>query len=191
MNAEAIAHELHGRRSGVGWVARCPAHDDRTPSLSIDERDGKILIHCFSGCEQRAVIAALTARGLWPEREQHELTPAERREWGRRRREAEQAAERVYNWYTGAALRLADMKVDADLEGDIEGLAVASRALYELEQAGPAELARMYRDAEPGLRARDEGAGRRWRALCENLAARVVTAARPGKVGQDGDSIAV
>jgi len=188
MTAAQIATELRGRRSGAGWVARCPAHDDGNPSLSIGERDGKILVHCFSGCLQADVIAALKARGLWPEREQHELTPAERREWGRRRREAEQAAVRVYNWYMGAALRLADMKVDADMEGDIEDLAVASRGLFILENAGPAELARMYAETEPALRARDEAAGRRWRTLCETLCARVVT--RPERA-ENGDSIAV
>ena len=33
---------------GQGYIARCPLHDDRTPSLSIKEVDGKILMHCFS-----------------------------------------------------------------------------------------------------------------------------------------------
>ncbi len=47
-------------------MARCPAHDDSTPSLSIREaRDGKLLVHCHAGCEQTAVIAALQERGLW------------------------------------------------------------------------------------------------------------------------------
>ena len=44
MNAEAIARALGGHRAGRDWMARCPAHDDRTPSLAIREgRDGKIL----------------------------------------------------------------------------------------------------------------------------------------------------
>jgi hypothetical protein len=47
-------------------MARCPAHDDSTPSLSIREtRDGTLLVHCHAGCEQSAVIAALQDRGLW------------------------------------------------------------------------------------------------------------------------------
>jgi 5S rRNA maturation endonuclease (ribonuclease M5) len=37
--------------------------------LSIVERDGKPLVHCHGGCEQRAVVDALKAQGLWPERE--------------------------------------------------------------------------------------------------------------------------
>ena len=48
-------------------MARCPAHDDRVPSLAIDERsDGTVLVCCHAGCSQHAVINALTARGLWP-----------------------------------------------------------------------------------------------------------------------------
>jgi 5S rRNA maturation endonuclease (ribonuclease M5) len=46
-------------------MAKCPAHKDNNPSLSIREEDGKVLVHCHAGCVQRDVIAALTARGLW------------------------------------------------------------------------------------------------------------------------------
>ena len=64
--AQTIAVALAGHRAGNCWMARCPAHDDSTPSLSIREtRDGKLLVHCHAGCEQTAVIAALQERGLW------------------------------------------------------------------------------------------------------------------------------
>lgn len=63
---------LGGRRVSTGWAARCPAHDDRNPSLSIGVREGRVLVHCFSGCDQAAVIDALRRRGLWPERERRE-----------------------------------------------------------------------------------------------------------------------
>ena len=67
--AETIAKTLGGRKAGGGWMARCPAHDDRTPSLSIrDADDGKVLVHCHAGCDQERVIAALRSRGLWMER---------------------------------------------------------------------------------------------------------------------------
>jgi putative DNA primase/helicase len=71
MNAAGIAHARRGsRRSGAGWVACCPAHEDRTPSLSLrDSPDGQVLIHCHAGCSQAAVIAALKDLGLWPERD--------------------------------------------------------------------------------------------------------------------------
>jgi putative DNA primase/helicase len=68
MTAEAIANALGGRKAGSGWTARCPAHDDRNPSLSIRDVDGKVLVRCHAGCEQAHIIAALRGRGLWSER---------------------------------------------------------------------------------------------------------------------------
>jgi hypothetical protein len=47
-------------------MARCPAHDDGTPSLAIREgRDGRILLKCHAGCTQWDVIGVLKARGIW------------------------------------------------------------------------------------------------------------------------------
>jgi putative DNA primase/helicase len=66
MTAEAIAKALGGRCAGATWMARCPVHDDRSPSLSISAgNDGKVLVRCHAGCEQRDLIAALQKRGLW------------------------------------------------------------------------------------------------------------------------------
>lgn len=48
------------RQTGPGrWIARCPAHDDRSPSLSIRDADDRTLIHCFGGCEPGDVLAAV------------------------------------------------------------------------------------------------------------------------------------
>lgn len=56
--------------AGAGkWNARCPAHDDRDPSLSIAEADsGKVLLHCWAGCAARDILAAigLELRHLFP-----------------------------------------------------------------------------------------------------------------------------
>lgn len=41
------------------WTACCPAHDDKSPSLAIREEGGKVLLHCFGGCEVSAVVGAL------------------------------------------------------------------------------------------------------------------------------------
>ncbi len=66
MTAETIARALGGHRAGATWMARCPVHDDRSPSLSISAgKDGKVLVHCHAGCDQRDLIAALQERGLW------------------------------------------------------------------------------------------------------------------------------
>ena len=66
--ARSIAMALGGHKAGAGWMARCPAHHDRKPSLSIREADeGRVLVHCHAGCDQERVIAILRSRGLWPE----------------------------------------------------------------------------------------------------------------------------
>jgi hypothetical protein len=62
--AELITSRLEGRklkRTGRGsWVACCPHHEDRTPSLSITEADdGRVLIHCHAGCHVEQVVGAL------------------------------------------------------------------------------------------------------------------------------------
>lgn len=45
------------------WTARCPAHEDRSPSLSLRETsDGKALLFCHAGCRTEAVVAALGLR---------------------------------------------------------------------------------------------------------------------------------
>jgi hypothetical protein len=46
-------------RSGDGWTARCPAHNDRHNSLSIHHHDGRWLLKCHAGCECQAIVAAL------------------------------------------------------------------------------------------------------------------------------------
>jgi hypothetical protein len=47
------------RTRAGGWVARCPAHEDRNPSLSVRETDGRVLVHCFAGCTVGAIVEAL------------------------------------------------------------------------------------------------------------------------------------
>lgn len=71
--AETLISRLSNvRATGLGrWIARCPAHDDRSPSLSIREADdARILIHCFGGCGVPDIVAAvgLDLRDLFPRR---------------------------------------------------------------------------------------------------------------------------
>jgi DNA polymerase I-like protein with 3'-5' exonuclease and polymerase domains len=59
--AEKIAKALGGHKTHSGWSARCPAHDDQKPSLSISSgKDGKVLVHCHAGCSQREVLIAIS-----------------------------------------------------------------------------------------------------------------------------------
>ena len=41
------------------WVACCPAHDDRSPSLVISEKGDRVLMHCYAGCTFDEIRAAL------------------------------------------------------------------------------------------------------------------------------------
>lgn len=70
--AGVLLARLEGvRNSGRGWIARCPAHPDRSASLSIAEgRDGRALVKCFAGCEVLAVVQAvgLEVADLFPQR---------------------------------------------------------------------------------------------------------------------------
>ena len=60
------------RETGHGkWIACCPAHEDRSPSLAIKEcGDGRVLVHCFAGCEVEDVLASVGLQfpDLMPER---------------------------------------------------------------------------------------------------------------------------
>ena len=56
---EVLSKLQGGKQSGGQWTARCPAHEDKENSLSIGEKDGKILLHCFAGCETAAICEAL------------------------------------------------------------------------------------------------------------------------------------
>ena len=56
---------LKGRGQPTDFMARCPAHADKTPSLHVTGTGDAILVHCHAGCTQEAVIDALRSMGLW------------------------------------------------------------------------------------------------------------------------------
>ncbi len=60
--ATELAKLLNATRSSNGYIAKCPAHDDNHPSLSINERNGRLLIKCFRGCTFDEVLAAAGTR---------------------------------------------------------------------------------------------------------------------------------
>ena len=55
----AIVQRLGGRWQGGYAMVRCPAHADRTPSLSIRQGQRSILVHCFAGCDGAHVMQAI------------------------------------------------------------------------------------------------------------------------------------
>lgn len=63
MIADILSRLDKVRQTGKGtWIARCPAHDDKGPSLSLREvEDGRVLLHCFAEC---LPVDVLTSLGL-------------------------------------------------------------------------------------------------------------------------------
>jgi hypothetical protein len=61
VTASELARLLHARRIGKGkWMAKCPAHPDRKPSLAIAEGRKGILLKCMSnGCETKLILSVL------------------------------------------------------------------------------------------------------------------------------------
>jgi hypothetical protein len=60
MTAAELAERLNAERNGSGWQAKCPAHDNHVPSLSISEgKDGRVLLYCHAGCALNDIVAAL------------------------------------------------------------------------------------------------------------------------------------
>ncbi len=72
--------EMVRQRGASQWSARCPAHNDKSPSLSVKELpDGRVLLHCFGGCSAADVLSAigLGFDALFPE--STKFQPPERR----------------------------------------------------------------------------------------------------------------
>jgi len=56
---EILSKLSNVKKSGDGFTAICPAHDDKNNSLSIKQDDTAILLHCFAGCETKAIVSAI------------------------------------------------------------------------------------------------------------------------------------
>ena len=55
-----LQHLTKVKKTSKGYQALCPAHKDKSPSLSIREgEDGRILLHCHAGCTAEAVVASI------------------------------------------------------------------------------------------------------------------------------------
>lgn len=67
--AAALGHGKESRLGDGGWKTICPAHDDKTASLSVKDVRGKILVRCHGNCSQESVIQALQEMDLWPKTE--------------------------------------------------------------------------------------------------------------------------
>ncbi len=158
MTAEAIARQLGGRRCGASWLARCPAHEDHTPSLGLRDAAGRVLVRCYAGCQQGDVLDALRSRGLWlPSRGSANLRGAARAASAR-----QQASDRrdtpLARWFGRAARVLAE-EVLASLPPAHHDRARLTDVLRALRSELLAEY-RHWRAAHPALAAAMVVAGR-------------------------------
>jgi phage/plasmid primase-like uncharacterized protein len=62
-SAADIARNLGAQRQGHDWRCACPLECGYSLSLS-DGEDGRLLAHCFGGCEYTEVVASLVEYGL-------------------------------------------------------------------------------------------------------------------------------
>ena len=86
------------RETSSGWLARCPAHADRDPSLMVGEGDdGRVLLHCHAGCATEDVVRALglEMNDLFPSEERPPKTTREDIDRERKRRKSERRPKRT------------------------------------------------------------------------------------------------
>lgn len=175
-SAADIATALRGRRSGARWMAFCPVHHGHSPALSIQERDGKVLVHCHAGCRAADVLAALRAAGLWPEKTTH--TADERHAYGIARRRAESEAAECLAWWSTLVSDLEQGKADASDDPDPwTRFEPAARELARLTAAKPVDLLAEYRRRtvrEPRVVTRLVARGRAARDACRAVAGMVL-----------------
>jgi hypothetical protein len=86
MSSENLLQRLERvKKTGADkWIARCPAHDDKAPSLAIRELDdGRVLLHCFAGCGAAEVLDALDMdfSELYPPKITGDYLPKTRKPW--------------------------------------------------------------------------------------------------------------
>lgn len=60
----ALVERNGGRWTGEGGLCRCPAHDDKRPSLSVRIGRSRILLHCFAGCHTADILRRLRSAGM-------------------------------------------------------------------------------------------------------------------------------
>jgi putative DNA primase/helicase len=145
---QALVERLGGRWTSAGGMCRCPAHDDRTPSLSVRPGRTRLLLHCFAGCAARDILNELRSlRLIEPARARRRdaLAPSARRS-------SANAARRVWSEARPVGGTLAQSYLAA------RGLASDSPQLryHPRTPSGPAPLTR-YRPALIAAVRGDEG----------------------------------
>jgi hypothetical protein len=156
VDAEGFSDILQGKRTGPGkWIALCPGHADRKPSLSIRQGDRGVLLRCWSaGCTPAQIVAAmgLTMRALFdgppatPEqsaelRQQREVHAVMERGLRLRDREARHNLWRLERLRDALGAKLARNPDDAELarlfHEVCDRIRVDTPAIYPQPEDGP------------------------------------------------------
>ena len=186
MTAETVAKALGGRKAGGGWAARCPAHADRTPSLSIrDADDKKVLVFCHAGCDQERVVAALQRRGLLtgPGHERLPLTA--------QRAPAEHKSDKDDGGRSEAALGIWKSAMPAR---NARSRPISPRAVIDLPSIRTAlrfhaslkHPSGGFYPTMPGARDKWRGGNRRWRSIA--LSSSAVASGKRKSIGPEDDA---
>lgn len=131
MSAEALVSRLEGvrARGKDRWIARCPAHADKSPSLTVSELpDGRVLLHCHAQCAVESVLAAvgLEFDALFPP------NPIEHAKGERRPISPSQALAIIERETLVVCVAAATLRAGKPLsEADHTRLSEASRRIYE------------------------------------------------------------
>ena len=124
---DLLLSRLEGvKQHGARYVARCPAHDDKSPSLSLSRGDdGRALVHCYVGCEARDVLAAvgLELRDLFPDN----LSGEQRQQHRRERLSKERQFERL-------VIEAAKDSANSLSDEDLARLALAQERIDQLDR---------------------------------------------------------
>lgn len=134
MKAEAFLERCEKVKStGRGtWIARCPAHNDKRPSMTVREvDDGRVLVHCFAGCDIGQILGAvgLEFDALFPDKPIEHAKPIRR----------PFPAHDVLQAVSGEALVVAVSALDVAYrremsDEEIERMLVAAQRLFEAER---------------------------------------------------------
>lgn len=185
MTPPALAEALGLRRVGRGWRGVCPVHGGT--SFTLDERDGRAVWKCWSGCSQAEVLSELRRRGLWPERERVEWTAEQKRQYARARADAEAFARLAAAWLSERLDELEAMKaaaVDLDRDRwDVDALGTVAAEhfhLSSLDAPGALRAWRKARQDDPHGARQLERIGLTWRRVCEGVVQAVVASHSKG-----------
>lgn len=167
MSAAAIVAAMDGKRGRCACPSCRDAGRDRGGDhLAVREDGGRVLVHCHAGCEQGQVIAALRARGLWPETSWRDWTTEARRQFAAAKRVGAEDGRRCWRWSIAVGERLNEAKraaIDHDSgQMDVRALEAAAKAAREIEGSGPGAALAAWRRAwstDPQQAAADEAAG--------------------------------